>query len=272
MKNIDTAKNIESEKRLRNARFGRLVCELVKKFEFMNDPQASKFMKTLSDPFSRPKDIVDEAGKVKNGDRQYSELFGYGIGVWEGFTLGEHTQTALQIFDDNYADTLPEKILPIMKMSILTHDFGKPKAAVSGEPQEKYNDAFARKFMHLVGFSQGQSDLARFISEDGSRAVFEYYRAKGSVDEGSKKRALSDKANKFADMAFDRGFRDVYDISGIVKMFEAMWVSDAGAYTKIGKTTRRINEHFLAEIPNSDISTFNKSFDFAHGRYIRPKK
>jgi hypothetical protein len=70
---------------------------------------------------AKPRDIMQDAQRVPG----YEQIFAGSAGVWEGFTLGEHTETVLRNFDETYADRMPVGLLAPMRLAILTHDIGK---------------------------------------------------------------------------------------------------------------------------------------------------
>ena len=76
----------------------------------LESSKSHPLVKLLSENYyASPKEIIEEAKKV----RGFETLFDTDAGNWEKFTLEEHTETVLRMFDETYADVLPAKLLPI---------------------------------------------------------------------------------------------------------------------------------------------------------------
>ncbi len=78
------------------------------------------------------------------------------LGELERFTLGEHTETVLRMFDETFADVLPAKLLPVMRLIILTHDLGKPEAVRHGKKndQKEFNLKEGGGFFNELGIEK----------------------------------------------------------------------------------------------------------------------
>lgn len=102
----------------------------------LESSKSHPLVKLLSENYyATPKEILEEAKKV----RGFENFFDADAGNWEGFTLGEHIETVLRNFDETFADVLPAKLLPVIRLAILTHDLGKPEAVRREEKKNRRN-------------------------------------------------------------------------------------------------------------------------------------
>ncbi len=66
-------------------------------------PAHTELLELLGDPYAKPHRLIEAAKKLPG----YDAIFDAHSGNSEGFTIGEHTETVLRNFDENYADRLP---------------------------------------------------------------------------------------------------------------------------------------------------------------------
>src|SRR5579859_5928554 len=133
--------------------------------------RAKPLLQLLRHPYARPEQLVEAAQQVDG----YREIFDGDAGNWEGFTLAEHTETVLRNFDENYADTLPVDMLPIMRLAILAHDVGKPGAVANGEKhkQKDYNAAQAKDFFDKLHIDDRLQAVLLTLIGDGMDIAFQ---------------------------------------------------------------------------------------------------
>lgn len=231
--------------------FGDLSNEMDKSLE---SSKSHPLVKLLSENyFATPKEILEEAKKVKG----FENLFDADAGNWEGFTLGEHTETVLRMFDETFADVLPAKLLPVMRLALLTHDLGKPEAVKQGkkEEQKQFNLIEGEKFLNELGIEKNLQTLILGIIGEGQELTSKIFVKKKNESsrlmEFSKKLLEgfrgNDKPVKFDDM------RAIYYMAFMVQN------SDSGAYTDYG-TTRRSGFMFRNN-PSFNDSFKNNSLD-----------
>ncbi len=124
--------------------------------------EVRNFMKILSnDTLSSPKILV---GAAKNIDPSFRELFDGDAGVWEGFSVGQHTETALRVFRDNFEGDISEDLRSMMRLAILTHDIGKAEAVKNRDAQDSHNRARAWGFMDRLELGDVAQMLVTFIT------------------------------------------------------------------------------------------------------------
>lgn len=143
LEKVNTDKELERKAKERNRRFGKIAVTASR--NKLKNEQGSLVEYLSDNPYIKPEEILQLA-KLTPG---YKEIFESDAGNWEKYTLEEHTETVLRLFDKNYADALPASVLPTMRLALLVHDIGKPEAVKKHNKsnQEKYNVAFAEHFL-----------------------------------------------------------------------------------------------------------------------------
>lgn len=156
---IDSAENLEAQKEARWKRTGRVALRMDRIMRSESTGKTSTFKGDLMRAYTGPDKLIDDAKKLG----RYKRIFESPSGVREGYTLQEHTETVLRNFDENYADKVPAKLVPLMHLALTVHDIGKPEAAANGEKsnQKVYNDREAERFMRTIGVGPHTSDLVR---------------------------------------------------------------------------------------------------------------
>lgn len=144
LNNINTKKVIEGKHEKRAELLGKLAAELHKALSQSPEKTSPIVELLLKNFYIKPQNIIDEAKKVQG----YENLFNEDAGNWEKYTIGQHIETVLRAFDYNYADKIPAELLPFMRLTLLTHDLGKPNAVKNNEKhkQMEYNIKQAKDF------------------------------------------------------------------------------------------------------------------------------
>lgn len=155
LEKISTAQSLERQSTERQ-RMGNLAHGLGRSMEEL--PRREPLLQQLNNPYAKPQELLAAAKQVP----QYEVIFEMKTGVWEGFTLEQHTETVLRNFDENYADKLPVELLSVMRLAIICHDIGKPAAVREGDwaREADYNAAFAAHYMNTL---QVDEKMQQFI-------------------------------------------------------------------------------------------------------------
>ncbi len=199
--------------------------------------------------YASPQDIVEAAKKTPG----FKGIFEADSGVWEGFSVQQHTETTLQFLDDNYADKLPSGVLPLLRLALVTHDIGKGVAARNGDKkrQKSYNIAYAEDFLRKNGVDDDLRELVITMIGDGMDASTDW-----AVHGGS-----SQKFYVFCKRTVGNFLGTVPshdDVYGFAQMELALQTCDSGAYTDMAITRQRINDSSYFNYRNSP--SFNSSF------------
>ena len=147
------------------ARMKNLEFEIAKKLfddnsvEILDKNDEVEFMKSM-----RSIGKMDEYMKAK-------------AGVWEGYTVGEHTEAVLRIYNKYFADEMPENMQKIMRLAIFIHDLEKGIAGKDASPevkQKERKEALSNLYANL-GVSEYIARIAEFIAIDSQKFTTEYY-------------------------------------------------------------------------------------------------
>lgn len=188
-----------------------------------------------------PKDVMEYAlsracGTLKND-------FASQVGLWEGFTLGEHTESVMLFFKENFADTCPcnKTTQAMMNLIIFCHDIGK----VEEKDKEMYShvslqekfDFYEKNTILFLNDLEIEQDnvcvlakLINYLTQSLEQVTTNYYVAKNLdllpvLDEYSLKvleKCGLDNSQKMVD--------------GLSVMARVLQTCDGGAYTIYGKT------------------------------------
>lgn len=266
LSDVDTEGRIEQERATMQRRMGRIAVRIAEKmnpdqartFGFLRrktpesgQGQPSEIMDLLNgDMYAKPHDVVEVAKRTPG----YRGVFEASAGVWEGFTVQQHTETALQVFEDNYADKLPAKMLPMMRLALLTHDIGKGVAVAregNKRNQKAYNTAYARDFLEknhvdesmrdlivsMIGDGMEQTTAWAIRGEEGSGDSFYNY-CKGTMGKFLERQPSQD------------------EVYGFAQMMLTLQTCDSASYTDMAVTRSQYGKYKHRNSPS-----FNRSFN-----------
>lgn len=247
LEKVNTEKAIENKTRNRNRFFG----EIAIKANEQNKNTSGVLLEVLkSNLYISPSEII-EIAKTTPG---FKEVFEADAGNWEGFKLGEHTETVLRLFDDNYADIIPASTIPTMRLALLVHDLGKPQAAKKHDKanQKKYNLQFAKEFMDLNKVDNATSELILSMIGEGLDLTSELIMDRGNV---AIKWKLKNYCETIAKKFLGTNQVDQDTITGFGLMLEILQTCDSAAYTTMAVTRAKNNVRYR------NYGSFNSSFD-----------
>ena len=247
LEKINTEETIKRKVQNRNRFFGKIATTMNEK----NKNNSSALLNELkSNLYIKPHEIIEIAKKTPG----FKDVFEADAGNWEGFKLGEHTETVLRLFDDNYADILPASIIPIIRLALLVHDIGKPEAVKMRDKfhQKKYNVKYADKFMKLNSVDDATSELILSLIGEGLDLSSELIMDRGNV---YTKWKISNYCEKIAKKYLTKEEVDQDTIIGFRHILEIIQTCDSAAYTTMA-ITRASNG-----IRYRNYGSFNSSFD-----------
>lgn len=228
---VNTEEKIKQKEQTFEKVFGEFSQEMNKSLE---SSKSHPLVKLLSENYyASPEEIIEEAKKVTGFENHFDK----DAGNWEKFTLGEHTETVLRMFDETYADVLPAKLLPIMRLIILTHDLGKPEAAQEGKKNEQkgFNLKEGSRFLNELGIENNLKELILGIIGQGQEITSDVFvkKNKKSNELRQYSRELLDKIKKVGSGSLEGEEMAIYFMSFMLQN------SDSGAYTDYAVTRRR---------------------------------
>lgn len=228
---VNTEEKIKQKEQTFEKVFGEFSQEMNKSLE---SSKSHPLVKLLSENYyASPEEIIEEAKKVTGFENHFDK----DAGNWEKFTLGEHTETVLRMFDETYADVLPAKLLPIMRLIILTHDLGKPEAAQEGKKNEQkgFNLKEGSRFLNELGIENNLKELILGIIGQGQEITSDVFvkKNKKSNELRQYSRELLDKIKKVGSGSLEGEEMAIYFMSFMLQN------SDSAAYTDYAVTKRR---------------------------------
>ena len=204
-----------------------------------------------------PEEIMDKL----NSNPEFGHLFRAPAKVWEEFSVGEHTETVLRIFDDNFANEMPSDLIPIMKLAIICHDIGKGMPAQPGETTMKRNLNYSHKFLEQFNLPRDVEIIIRFIMGPSQVYTSRYY-----IDKD--KSAEHDLYVKCAEL-----LTRLYGISptdeqikGLMGMCVMLQTCDSGAYTRYGITRDKETGVYYRNGNDRFTESFEKPADIGKKR------
>jgi hypothetical protein len=249
LEKVGTRSQIESQRVEMLKRMGGLVG----KFPSLPSPytaeNGSDLLIALQNAHEKPEYLVEVAKQI--GD--YGKTYDSDAGVWEKFTLGEHTETVLRNFDENFADIIPVDYLAPLRLAILVHDLGKPEASTGGDKNQQriFNAIHSRRFLSTIGVDTRLTELITAIITDGSDLAFK-------IQTQSENYSAQVGMTMYAEDVLNRflGRNEVTDseIKAFVEMCKIMQLCDGGAYTSMAITRREGKGRFR------NAPSFNRSF------------
>lgn len=268
---VNTQDHYSTERHAMTDKFSGLSAYITSSFEGVAIEQHD-VVNIVTSPYSKPQNIVDVAKKVPG----YAELFDASAGNWEGYTLGEHTETVLRNFDENYADKLPVELLAPMKMALLVHDIGKSKAVMDGQKhrQKEYNLRLAEAFMQEVGIDRATSKFINGLIGDGAdyatqAAIF------GRDEYLSSIRKYA--SEQLTELMGEQVTPEASIVDGYLELAEILVTCDGGAYTqrsvtrrKGAATTRNAQSFDSSFKPSTGLS--GRDLELVHGNIAERSK
>lgn len=241
---INTAEKVKNDKAETEKAF-RGLCDL---FDHLHPDKAATLNKQLS---QSPKALIQWAASVKG----FKENFAADAGVWEGFTVGEHTETALRAFEDTYRYRVPDQIVPIANLCLLVHDIGKGEAVKNNDKsnQKEYNVGYAATFMNRLNIDPRFAEIVTAVIGDGQDFTSQYF-LRGDKD------AITNAREHFKKtLEWNRLSTDNNEVSGLMRLSKIVQNCDSASYTDMAIT---VTDDKLAY---RNAPMFNKSFAPAVG-------
>ncbi len=164
---------------------------------------------------------------------EYAEYFRTSDHNWEGFTIGQHTESVLRVLDDSYPD-LPTELKNMMKLAILPHDMDKGHLRDQGIRTKGRENESAFKFYDLLNIDKKTQQLLKFIICDSQplTSTFFLHERYEALD------TLTQKSRDLLEKLFGTSQVNDQMVRCLTDMCVIMQTCDSGAYTRYGVTRR----------------------------------
>jgi hypothetical protein len=255
LSDVDTKERNEARQETRFRIFGNIALRMNGLLHGKEMPQKDGVIDTLErNLYASPHEIVESAKKSVPWARYTYEK---DAGNWEHYSLQEHTETTLRIFEDNFADKLPAGLLPAARLALLVHDLGKPASAeVHGDTkqQAEYNAFYAARFLKDSGVNTQTSKLVMDLIGRGMHAA-------GGYAKDQDKPSLKDLRAMSKEIARDN-FGEAklsQNADGVFDLLMSLQTCDSGAYSRMARTRRTTENGQTITFRNH--GTLDKSFE-----------
>ncbi len=180
----------------------------------------------------------EETMEVFRAEPKFKTNFDYWSGVWERFSIGEHTETTMRVFEDSFARTTPKEIAPFVKMALACHDIGK--GVINNSIMNAHNklaaideetSRVAGEFCNYYNMSESVKNMLIFAIVEGQKYTSQYYIHK-------RKDAFKKLEERCCEVLAENLKRKPTEaeILGFVKICKIIQNCDSGAYTRYGIT------------------------------------
>ena len=209
----------------------------------------------------------EEVMELVTENPQFKTLFDAPAGVWEGFSIGEHTETTLRVYEESFEQTLPKEIAPFVKMALVCHDIGK--GVVRREEMDESTQYHANLFLDYYDVPEPIKRMLLFALGPAQKYTSQYYIRKDV------------KAEQMLKVEVEKLFYEIYGIDptegmvdGFVSMCKVIQACDSGAYTRYGVTRDEKREVYHKNGNDRFTMSFHKPTDLKKRgqRMIDPKQ
>lgn len=172
---------------------------------------------------------AEEVMQRMKSSKIFDDLYSLDAGVWEGFSVGEHTETTLRIFEDTFEETMPKGTIPFVKLALLAHDIGK---GVRGEGSIAQNNRkYAEIFFNSLQVPEEMMHLLMYVIGGSQLCTSRYYVHKDKTA----LKVLNDECEAVLEQAIGRKPTEE-EVSGLANICKIVQTCDSGAYTRYGVT------------------------------------
>jgi len=176
-------------------------------------------------------------------EKQYPNTYKQGVGVWENYTLEQHTLMVMRQFEKYFGDkSLPSDVdKNIFRLILALHDIGKPEAISRGGKhlQHEYTQEYIRSLFKSLGVDERHTDLAlALVSGD---PIGKYLT--GRIDAVETRKVIEGMASA-AKIPIDEFFELLCDYYKL----------DAGSYTENAGGLRSLDNLFNFDEENHNLN------------------
>jgi hypothetical protein len=168
----------------------------------------------LEEPFN-PNLLIDELSK----DQELEHLFSADAGVWEKYTIREHTLMVFSIFERFHAPHLNDQERSFFRLFLALHDIGKP-LAIEQTGDKKNQSEFTAPILHdaLEQCDIKGKWLKLAVELETHDLIGQYFKDQLSIEE------TAQQLKKIAE-------RTGFSVQEVLHYMTTFFQSDAGAYT-----------------------------------------
>jgi len=159
------------------------------------------------------------------------KLYNLSAGLWEGFTIGEHTETTLRVFEDSFSNEVSDQIKPIMILALLSHDLGKGVYVKDGGNCEELTSKYCKELCSMLGVSDQATQIVEYLVCESQKYTTEYFIRKNPQAMENFKLRTGEKLQEIFNNRVS-----IRMIKAVCSMGVMLQTCDSGAYTRYGIT------------------------------------
>ena len=176
-------------------------------------------------------------------EKRYPGTYTQSVGVWEGYTLKEHTLMVMKQFEKYFGNKdLPSDIdKNIFRLVLALHDIGKPEAISKGGKhlQHEYTQRYIQSLFRDLGIDERHTNLTlALVSED---PIGKYLTSR--MDSTQTRKVIEEMANKAR-----------IPINEFFKLLCIYYKLDAGSYTENAGGFRSLDDLFDFDEENHNLN------------------
>lgn len=217
-------------------------------------------------------------------DQKCKKLFDMSAGIWEGWTVGQHTASVIDFFNTYYSDSLPDNMQAIMKLIFLSHDIGKGIANEKHISQEEANRSNIDTLFDYINVGKDIREIVKFVIGRGQKFTTEILIKESDEEKDSKiaRGVLTEKDRYNREKQLIKRFNEECfsllskifgtppkkeEVDALRNMCIILQFCDSGSYTYYGKVKEKSvfvsggNERFTKsfELTDKDTPILKKS-------------
>lgn len=200
--------------------------------------------------------------------KEYPDLYGSSIGVWEGYTLKEHTLMVLRQFEKYFSHRpLPGNIdKGVFRLTLALHDIGVPMAIQTGDKtmEFRYSMEVVEDFLTKYNFPVRDIDLATaLVSVD---PIGPYIKV--SADDKTENNHKYWISKESYDIVMGMAAKCQMDVNTYFELLLIFYMVDAGSYTVDAGGKPGLDRLFIFE-PKIRLMRFSPAVQNAIDRFKR---
>lgn len=167
-KNINTCHIFNMKKIKEEKQYGQMMTRIVNNYGAITT-SLKKVIKSKKDNEFLIKATPSEIMERIKQDKHCKELYNMDSGVWENWTVGQHTEAVIDFFDRYFADSVPEELIPFLKITMLAHDIGKGVDVQNGKRNSPESVEQANHLFKALGIKKDYAKLIKFAISDSQQ-------------------------------------------------------------------------------------------------------
>ncbi len=249
----------EKDLKIKKANEEKEFFELANLFSSLNIDK--NLLQQISD--SEPESIIEALSKIPG----VKTLLDKDAGNWEGFSIGEHTESVLRVYQNSFEYNISPKVSPYIKLLITLHDIGKGVSYEKYETymQSNYNIHYADKILKDLNIDEKFIELVNFVIGKSQTYTTNYFVRMHSASEFELLNACRNTLKSvFGEKITQK------EVLQLAKICVILQTCDSGAYTPYGTTRDRVSNEYYKNGNEHFAQSFKTPTDF-FGKKLRFK-